>query len=245
MNKVQREAILLAENIISQSSKLKNNDVQIILAPPYPFLSGIADLLKGEPLFSTAAQNCASEESGAFTGEVSAAMIASSGAEWVIIGHSERRILFAEDHGLLAKKVALALNAGLKVIFCCGEQESDRAAGRQEAVVKGQLEDSLFPLTSTQMDNVVVAYEPVWAIGTGLTASPEQAQEMHEFIRKMIGDKYGASQAANTSILYGGSCNEKNAESLFKMKDIDGGLIGGASLDAEKFLKIAASFPNP
>jgi triosephosphate isomerase len=188
------------------------------------------------------AQNCASEESGAFTGEVSVNMIKSVGAEYIIIGHSERRAYYHEDNAVLAKKVNLTLSKGLKPIFCIGEVLPERNANKHFEVVKTQLSEGIFHLTPAEFSNVVIAYEPVWAIGTGVTASPEQAQEMHKFIRSEINRKYGAQLAENTSILYGGSCKGSNAKELFANPDVDGGLIGGASLKAEEFLQIVNAF---
>jgi triosephosphate isomerase len=184
------------------------------------------------------AQNCASEPSGAYTGEVSAMMIKSTGAEYVIIGHSERRSYYHEDDRLLNKKTILALNSGLKVIFCCGEVKGEREEGKHFIVVKRQLEEGLFTLPPEEMKKVVIAYEPVWAIGTGLTATPDQAQEMHKYIRSLVREKYGIECAEELTILYGGSCKPSNAQEIFSKPDVDGGLIGGASLKKEDFVAI-------
>ncbi len=209
----------------------------IILCTPFIHLAGVAEILKGGSV-EQGAQNCASEPSGAFTGEVSAAMIKSTGTQYVIIGHSERRTYYHEDDKLLYKKTLLALRNGLKVIFCCGELKDERESGRHFSVVKVQLETGLFLLPPAEMKNIVIAYEPVWAIGTGLTATPDQAQEMHNYIRKLVQEKYGKETAENMTILYGGSCKPSNASEIFSKPDVDGGLIGGASLKKEDFIAI-------
>ena len=181
------------------------------------------------------AENCADKASGAFTGEVSAEMVKSTGADYVILGHSERRAYYGETAEILKEKVNLALANGLKVIFCIGEVLEEREAGKQNEVVKAQLEGSLFELTTEQLANIVLAYEPVWAIGTGKTATAEQAEEMHAFIRNTMAAKFGAEAAENLTILYGGSCKPSNAKELFAKPDVDGGLIGGAALKADSF----------
>jgi triosephosphate isomerase len=224
---------------VEKSASEKTSDAIMIIAPPFTHLAEAKKVLSEVKL---AAQNCASEESGAYTGEVSVDMINSTGAEYVIIGHSERREYYKEDDALLAKKVDLALSKGLKPIFCIGEVLEERESEKHFEVVSGQLEKGLFHLSSEQFAEVVIAYEPVWAIGTGKTASPEQAQEIHAFIRKQLSENYGNQVADNTSILYGGSCKPSNAEELFANPDVDGGLIGGASLKAEDFIQIANAF---
>ena len=181
------------------------------------------------------AENCADKASGAYTGEVSAEMVKSTGAEYVILGHSERREYYNETPEILKEKVDLALANGLKVIFCIGESEAQRDANEQNAVVKAELEGSVFHLTAEQFKNIVIAYEPIWAIGTGKTATADQAEEIHAYIRSVIAEKYGQAVAAETSILYGGSCKASNAPELFAKPDIDGGLIGGASLKVADF----------
>lgn len=191
-----------------------------------------------------AGQNCHYEQSGAYTGEISAEMIADTGAEYVIVGHSERRRNFGETNEMVGKKVAAALRAGLKPIVCCGETIEQRKAGKQSDAVKTQLTESLFSLSKEDFANVIIAYEPVWAIGTGENATPEQAQEMHGYIRGLINKKYAKKMAEATPIIYGGSCNAANAKSLFKLPDVDGGLIGGASLKAADFVAIVHSFPE-
>jgi len=237
MNKKLMEAFTLASVVIQKAKKLSGT-VEIVLAPPAPYLHTINSMSKDLPYVKVAAQNCHFEKSGAYTGEVSAEILQSMGLAYVIIGHSERRKYFNEDHDLLSKKVSAALNAGIQVIFCCGEPLEIREAATHEAFVQKQLEESLFHLSPTEMGQVVVAYEPVWAIGTGKTASPEQAQDMHSFIRSQIANKYNGEIANNCTILYGGSCKPTNASSLFAKEDVDGGLVGGAALDAESFIQI-------
>lgn len=210
---------------------------KVVLAPPFIHLSRMQDLLQGSDI-EWAAQDCSAQAEGAYTGEVSAEMIRSCGCTYVIIGHSERRSYHAESHELLARKIDQALASGLRIIFCVGELQADREDNRYFEVVDSQLRDSLSHLTKEQMAQVVVAYEPVWAIGTGLTATPEQAQEMHAHIRRTIASLFGAEQADATTILYGGSCKPSNAETLFSQQDVDGGLIGGAALKADTFAPI-------
>lgn len=215
----------------------KTPKAEIVLCTPFIHLAVMKDVLKDSKI-KFGAQNCYSEPSGAFTGEISCGMIKSTGAEYVIIGHSERRTLFKEDNKMLNKKVRMALSTGLKVIYCGGEILKEREQGIHFDVVKEQLNEGLFNLTEDEFKNVVIAYEPVWAIGTGLNATPEQAQEMQSFIRKLIAEKYGKGISENTTILYGGSCKASNAAELFSMPDVDGGLIGGASLKKEEFCAI-------
>lgn len=216
--------------------------VTLVLGTPYIHLSSVAEIIAGREQLHLAAQNCHQEESGAYTGEISAAMLQSVGAHYVILGHSERREYFGEDEALLAKKVDIALAHDLIPIFCCGEKLDVREAGGHVALVKKQLEGSIFHLSASDFGKLVIAYEPVWAIGTGRTASPEQAQEMHAAIRQMISEQYDDAVADATPILYGGSCKPSNAREIFSQPDVDGGLIGGASLKAEDFLAIAGSF---
>ena len=237
MNKTLQEGIELANQL---KNDVKNPKCAVVIGTPFIHLATVAELLKGSPI-KVAAENCADKDKGAYTGEVSAAMVASTGAEYCILGHSERRAYYHEDYEILKNKVELALANGLKVIFCIGEVKEERLENKQNDVVKAQLEGSVFHLSAEQWANVVLAYEPVWAIGTGLTATPEQAQEIHAFIRGLVAEKFGKQVAEDTTILYGGSCNEKNAAELFACPDIDGGLIGGAALVAEKFLAIIAA----
>ena len=237
MNKTLQEGVELAQTL---KNDVKTPNCAVVIGTPFIHLATVAELLKGSPI-KVAAENCADKDKGAFTGEVSAAMVASTGAEYCILGHSERRAYYHEDYEILKNKVELALANGLKVIFCIGEVKEERLENKQNEVVKAQLEGSVFNLSAEQWANITLAYEPVWAIGTGLTATPEQAQEIHAFIRGLVAEKFGKQVADDTTILYGGSCNEKNAAELFACPDIDGGLIGGAALVAEKFEAIIAA----
>lgn len=239
MNKSIPEGINIVQEFIQLIKNHPSGDVQVVIAPPYTHLTEFAKILK--PYASLGAQNCAAEESGAFTGEVSVSMLKSAGAEFVIIGHSERRLHYHETDLDINKKVKLALAHGLTPVFCCGEKLYEREKGIHIEIVKQQVEKGLFDLTTAEFARVVVAYEPVWAIGTGKTASPEQAQEMHRYIRNLIDHKYGTKIADHTTILYGGSCKASNAKELFSNPDVDGGLIGGASLDPKEFIEIVHS----
>jgi triosephosphate isomerase len=238
MNTLLKDGMELAK-AVEQLHGEKESDVMVIIAPPFTHLSRISDLLDQVQL---AAQNCAAASSGAYTGEVSPDMLRSTGVKFVIIGHSERRSYYAEDNPLLNSKVKLALSSGLKPIFCCGEVLEEREAGKLFEVVTEQIEVGLEGLTKEDMQHVVIAYEPVWAIGTGVVATPEQAQEMHRFIRELLGRMFDAEVADHTTILYGGSCKPSNAKELFANPDVDGGLIGGASLKADDFMAIVHSF---
>ncbi len=235
MNKTYKEGLRLAQSI---TKKTKSGNADVILAPPFLHLAAVAEVTKSNANVMVAAQNCHEKQSGAFTGAISSNMIKSAGAGYVIIGHSERREIFAEDNKLLTSKVNAALEAKLKVIFCCGEPLPVREKKRQTAYVNKQIRDSLFHLSAKEFSKIVIAYEPIWAIGTGVTASPKQAQEMHKKIRKLITDKYGAKLAEKTNILYGGSVKPANAAELFSQPDVDGGLVGGASLTAKDFMAI-------
>jgi len=237
MNMTLDEGLQFAKSIDQYFREKPSARAEVILCTPFIHLPGISGILKGGRV-ELGAQNCSSEPSGAFTGEVSAMMVESTGAGYVIIGHSERRSYYHEDDRMLNKKTMLALNTGLKVIFCCGEVKEEREEGKHLIVVRRQLEEGLFTLPAGQMNNVVIAYEPVWAIGTGLTATPEQAQEMHQYIRGLVRDKYGKECADGMTILYGGSCKPSNAKEIFSKPDVDGGLIGGASLKKEDFTAI-------
>ncbi len=240
MNKTLQEGLQLSSDL-KELLKGKTVNCEVVVGTPYIHLSDVAKNLEGT-VVHVAAQNCANKESGAYTGEISAAMVASTGANHVILGHSERRAYYNETAELLKEKVELALANKLTPIFCVGEVLEEREAGKHFDVVAAQIKDSLFDLSKEDFSKLVVAYEPVWAIGTGKTASADQAQEIHAFIRKTIADKYGKEVADNTSILYGGSCNAGNAKELFSNPDVDGGLIGGASLEADKFLPIIEAF---
>ena len=237
MNMDLAEGLKLASSIDKYFSEKPAAKATVIICTPFIHLSGAHDILKRGKIM-LGAQNCASEASGAYTGEISAWMVKSTGAEYVIIGHSERRSYYNEDDKTLNKKTLLAINSGLKVIFCCGEVLKEREDKKHFLIVKRQLEEGLFPLTVEQMDKIVIAYEPVWAIGTGLTASPEQAQEMHKYIRDLVKEKYGNDCAKKLPILYGGSCKPSNAAEIFSKPDVDGGLIGGAALKKEDFTAI-------
>ncbi len=240
MNKTLQEGVALATELKNVLADAKPN-CEVIIGTPFIHLATVSELVKGS-VIKVAAENCADKVSGAYTGEVSAAMVASTGAEYCILGHSERRAYYHEDYEILKEKVQLALANGLTPIFCIGEVKEEREAGKQNEVVKAQLEGSLFNLSAEDFGKIVLAYEPVWAIGTGLTATPEQAQEIHAYIRSLVAEKYGNEVAENCSILYGGSCNGGNAKGLFANPDIDGGLIGGASLKAADFKAIIDAF---
>ncbi|MCB0823929.1 MAG: triose-phosphate isomerase [Bacteroidales bacterium] len=241
MNLNFEEADELINNIVEFLENETLENVGVIVCPPAVYLELATDQAQDNDLF-VGAQNMSNHESGAYTGEISGRMLASMGVNYCIIGHSERRKYFNENHEMLAEKVNMALKNDISPIFCCGEVLPEREAGKHFEVVKKQLEESLFHLQPGDFSNVVIAYEPVWAIGTGVTATPEQAQEMHAFIRKLLVDKYGHDLADETTILYGGSCNAKNAKELFANPDVDGGLIGGASLKSDEFISIIQSF---
>jgi triosephosphate isomerase len=238
MNTLLKDGMELAR-AVEKLEQEKLSDAVVIIAPPYTHLSKVKELIHGVKL---SAQNCASEASGAYTGEVSPAMLVSSGVEYVILGHSERRSYYHEDNELLNKKVKLALAAGLKPIYCCGEVLEERESGKLFEIVKEQLEVGLKGLSPEDISKVVIAYEPVWAIGTGVVATPGQAQEMHKFIRDFLSELFDNQVAEDMTILYGGSCKPSNARELFANPDVDGGLIGGASLKAEDFLAIVNSY---
>jgi len=244
MNKTLAEATALTAELMSlTSSEVKNNAV-VVLCTPFPYLLKIKEQLaapvggQGSSKIAVGAQNCSEHESGAYTGETSTSMLKSMQIPYVIIGHSERRQYFGENGALLAKKVDRALASGLTPIFCNGELLEIREKGTHEALVKQQTEESLFHLSAADIQKVVIAYEPVWAIGTGKTATSQQAQDMHAVIRGHIAAKYGNDVAENISILYGGSVKPDNAKELFACKDVDGGLVGGASLKARDFVDI-------
>ena len=237
MNKTFQEAEDLTAEITKGVEKLGAPNVEVILCPPAPFLEMVLDLTD-ETYVAVGAQNVSEFDFGAYTGEISAPMLRSMEVEYCIVGHSERRKYFGESNELLARKVKSVLKSGIIPIFCCGEVLPEREAGSHFKVVKNQLEESLFDLEEKDFRNVVIAYEPVWAIGTGMTASPEQAQEMHASIRELITLQYGERVAQDATILYGGSCNPGNAMELFSQPDVDGGLIGGASLKADEFVEI-------
>lgn len=237
MNLDSKEA---SDLLIELNDKLSASDVRVIIFPPSLYVARLAE--QSSALLDVGVQNFHHEQSGAFTGEISIEQVKSTGCNIGLIGHSERREYFNEDHVLLKRKVDAALNNDFEFIFCCGEPLNIRESGREFDFVKAQLDESLFHITAAQMKNGIIAYEPVWAIGTGKTATSEQAEEMHASIRKWISDVYDDETAASVSILYGGSCKPSNAEELFACANVDGGLIGGASLDATSFTQITNSY---
>ena len=240
MNKTLEEGVALAKEV-NESLKGAELKCDVVLGTPFIHLASVSAIVDANKI-AVSAQNCADKEAGAYTGEVSASMIKSTGASYVILGHSERRAYYGETSEILKTKVELALKNGLKPIFCIGEVLEERENNIFFEVVKSQIVESLFELSADDFSKIVLAYEPVWAIGTGKTATPAQAQEMHAFIRKTIAEKYGEKIANNTSILYGGSANPGNAKELFSNPDVDGGLIGGASLKVADFKAIIDSF---
>ena len=240
LNTTLPEGLALAEGL-NEALKGKEINCDVIIGTPFTHLAVIASAIDTTQI-GVAAQNCADKEKGAYTGEVSAAMIASTGAKYAIIGHSERRSYYHDTPAILKDKVVLALAHNLTPIFCIGEILDERNANKHFDVVYEQINESLFDLSADDFSKLVLAYEPVWAIGTGVTASAAQAQEMHAYIRQIISDKYGEAIADDTSILYGGSCNAENAKELFANPDVDGGLIGGASLSVSKFMPIIEAF---
>ena len=233
MNKNLQEGIELA-NGLNEALAADKPNCDVIICTPFIHLAKVSEIIDHK-VINLGAENCADKASGAYTGEVSAEMVKSTGAEYVILGHSERREYYNETPEILKEKVELALANGLKVIFCIGESLAQREANEQNAVVKAEPEGSVFHLSADQLKNIVIAYEPIWAIGTGKTATAEQAEEIHAYIRSVVAEKYGKEIAAETSILYGGSCKASNAPELFAKPDIDGGLIGGASLKVADF----------
>jgi len=244
MNNDLHEGLKLASEVINLVNEEVRNDVLVLLAPPAIHLYGLKNLMNNNSRVQLAAQNCSEHVSGAFTGEISATMIRSCGAKYVILGHSERRQYFAESNEMLARKVDQALTNDLRPIFCCGESSGVRDKGEHIAYVSNQIEESLFHLDEKSFGRTVIAYEPIWAIGTGVNATSGQAQEMHKSIRQFVQQKYGKTIAGDLSILYGGSCKASNASELFACQDVDGGLIGGASLQSIEFVNIAKSFPE-
>ena len=239
MNTTLPEGVALAKEV---NEALKGADAKcdVIICVPFTHLASVNAVIDSN--LGLGAENCADHTSGAYTGEVSAPMVASTGAKYVILGHSERRQYYGETSAILREKLALALANGLKPIFCVGEVLEQREDGSYNDVVKAQIEEALFQLTPEEFSNVILAYEPVWAIGTGKTATADQAQEMHAHIRNVIAGKYGKEIADNTSILYGGSCKPSNAREIFAKPDVDGGLIGGAALKCADFMGIVEAF---
>jgi len=240
MNKTFQEGVDLAIEINKLVTEKGDKNVTVVIAPPFTHIAEVNKVVDNDRI-SVAGQNCAVETSGAYTGEISAEMLWSAGADYVILGHSERRAYYGETNEILNKKIKKAIEFNLTPIYCVGEVLEEREAEKHFDVIKEQLETVLFDLDTKDFEKIVIAYEPVWAIGTGKTATPEQAQEIHKFIRKLLTDKFGAA-AENTTILYGGSCNPKNAKELFANPDVDGGLIGGAALKAEDFIQIINAY---
>lgn len=239
MNTLPAEGVELAKAVVSGRGNVCPS-VNFIVCPPFTHLSQVVESVKGSDI-AVGAQNCAAESKGAYTGEVAAQMIAALGCKYVILGHSERRQYYGETSETLNKKMAQAYANGLTPIYCVGENLEEREAGKHFDVVKSQIEEVVYNLTAEQFANLVVAYEPVWAIGTGKTATADQAQEIHAYIRKVLAEKFGAA-AAECPILYGGSCKPSNATEIFAKEDVDGGLIGGAALKADDFLAIGKGF---
>ena len=233
MNLNLQEGVALATEL-NETLKNEKANCEVIICTPFIHLAKVADCID-QNVLKLGAENCADKEKGAYTGEVSAEMVKSTGAQYVILGHSERRQYYNETAEILREKVLLALKNNLKVIFCIGETLEERESNKQNEVVKAELEGSVFNLTKDEFANIVIAYEPIWAIGTGKTATAEQAEEIHAYIRSLVAEHYDSETADNTSILYGGSCKASNAPELFGKPDIDGGLIGGASLKAADF----------
>ncbi len=240
MNTTKVDGVELAKQVAEASAEVPA-EVGLVVAPPFTHLCAVGKALAGSKV-ELSAQNCADHTSGAYTGEVSVDMIKAVGCGWTILGHSERREYYGETDEKLVEKTKLALAAGLGVILCVGEKLEQREAGKHFDVCAEQVKNVLYHFSAEDMKNIVIAYEPVWAIGTGKTATSEQAQEIHAFIRNVVAEKFGAEVAEDMSILYGGSCKPSNAKELFAQKDIDGGLIGGAALKASDFIEIAKSF---
>jgi triosephosphate isomerase (TIM) len=240
MNLTLEQAEVLTTTLMDSSIDLKENH-EMVFGVPFPYLINIERKIAGKQRVSVAAQNCYSKVSGAYTGEVSVEMLKSIGVPYVILGHSERREYFKESNKELSDKVDLCFEYGLKPIFCCGEPLEIREAGTQDSFVENQLIESLFHLSAERLTGFVIAYEPIWAIGTGKTATSAQAQEMHAYIRSVLAGKYGETVASTISILYGGSVKAANAKEIFCQPDVDGGLVGGASLNAAEFTTIANS----
>jgi triosephosphate isomerase len=242
MNKNFSEGLTLASEVVNIVNDELNDDVTVIMCSPFIHLAQVAKNAEESDKVFVGAQNMSEHTSGAYTGDISAEMIKSVGAEYVILGHSERREYHNETNEQLAKRVDLALEMGLTPIFCCGESLEIRESGKEVSYVCNQLTESLFHLTEDEIQKIVIAYEPIWAIGTGKTASSQQAQDMHKALRDFLAGQFGQEVADEISILYGGSAKPDNAKELFSQPDVDGGLIGGASLKARDFVEIAKSF---
>lgn len=240
MNTTPKEGGALVEAVAAQKSEISAG-AELIVGVPFTHICCVGDMAKKAGI-GLAAQNCADEAKGAYTGEVSAEMLAALGVQYVILGHSERREYYGETSAKLCKKLALCYANGMVPIYCIGEKLDEREAGKQNDVCRAQISEVVFGLTPEQFSKIIIAYEPVWAIGTGKTATAEQAQEIHAFIRSVLAEKFGSDAAAKTPILYGGSCKPSNAAEIFSKPDVDGGLIGGAALVAADFIGIAKSF---
>ena len=241
MNLDYSEAKVLLKELMAKKDEF-NAEVELIICPPAPYLSAFAEVLKDQEWIKLGSQNNFFLENGAYTGEISPTQLKSLGVKYGIVGHSERRNNFNEDYSMLSKKVRALLKVGIIPIFCCGEQLQVRNSNVYKEFIMKQINDSLFKLKPEEIEKIIIAYEPIWAIGTGKTATSEQAQEIHHLIRTRIASQYDEKVAGNVGILYGGSCNAENAQELFTQQDINGGLIGGASIDAESFLTIANAF---
>lgn len=240
MNKTLSEGIQLANELKESLAETKIN-CDVIIIPPFIHLASISQIISNTNI-KLGAQNCSKNNNGAFTGDISAEMVKSTGAQYVLIGHSERRQYHCEDSSVLSTKLSLALKEGLLPIYCFGEMLEDRENGNHFKVIQQQIEEVIYSFSTEDLSKIVLAYEPVWAIGTGKTASSDQAQEMHKFARSIIEKQYGIEIAQNISILYGGSCKPSNAKELFSNPDVDGGLIGGASLISTDFMGIINAF---
>jgi triosephosphate isomerase (TIM) len=238
MNLSFDDAMALTSEVVNMVHDEAIGDAKVVICAPFLYLPILKKYVENNTRIALGAQNCHQKASGAYTGEISATMLASIGIQYVILGHSERRQYFAESSELLAEKTKIAIQNGLTPIFCCGESLDQRQHQDYISIVKNQLTEAIFDLSPEDFAKIVIAYEPIWAIGTGLTATSAEAQAMHQALREHIAEKYGNEIAANTSILYGGSCNAQNADELFACPDVDGGLIGGASLKSRDFTNI-------
>lgn len=243
MNKTFEEGMGLVTEIVGMVNDEYSGSAHVVVIPPFTHINAVSRMVGEYPNIFSGAQNCSNHDSGAYTGEVSAGMVKSCGASFVIIGHSERRQYFAEHNDWLAKKIDAVLKNGLTPIYCCGETLEEREANKHFDILKSQVSEGLFHLTADAFANVVIAYEPVWAIGTGKTASTAQAQEVHAFIRNLVKEKYDATTADNLTIQYGGSVKADNAAELFSAPDIDGALVGGAALQSRSFVDIVKAMP--
>jgi len=238
MNTYYMSGIKLLSEIVPMIGDEVMEDVKVIIAPPFIHLYSATQLMNDSKKVFLGAQNCFFEEKGAYTGEISAPMLASVGVKYVIVGHSERRKFFDEDDVIISKKILQVLEHNMQAIYCCGETLVQREAGKHKEVVARQIETALYGLSKERMSKIIIAYEPVWAIGTGVNATPEQAQEMHAHIRSLVEKKFGQNISKEISIIYGGSVTPNNAKNLFSCNDVDGGLVGGASLIARDFVSI-------